>query len=143
MNSLYVLSLVLLLAGFSAAAQGVSSNDSNNASWYRDVALSPDGKTILFTHMGDIYSVPSKGGTALPLTISPAWEGNPVWSPDGKQITFVSDSYGNLDIFVLPVTGGQSTRLTFHSGDDTPNRFFSRQFSCFIYVFTLRSIKYQ
>lgn len=123
MSPLYVLSLVLLLIGFSTTAQSFTSNEPNNPSWYRDVALSPDGKTILFTHMGDIYSVPSKGGTAIPLTISPSWEGNPVWSSDGKNIAFASDHYGNLDIFLLPATGGQSTRLTFHSGDDIPTDF--------------------
>jgi len=42
--------------------------------WLRYTAISPDGKTILFSYNGDIYSVPSSGGTAIPLTLSDDYE---------------------------------------------------------------------
>ena len=94
-----------------------------NSDWYRQTAISPDGKSILFTYMGDIYSVASEGGQARALTIHSAWEGHPVWSRDGKQIAFASDRHGNMDVFVMPATGGKATRLTRHSAHDVPSDF--------------------
>ena len=94
-----------------------------NSDWFRHSAISPDGKTVVFSYMGDIYSAPSKGGKAKALTIHKAWEGHPVWSRDGKHLAFASDRHGNLDVFVMPATGGKSTRLTHHSTNDVPSDF--------------------
>ena len=96
-----------------------------NSDWFRHSAISPDGKTILFSCKGDIYSVAAEGGKATPLTIHNAWEGHPVWSRDGKQIAFASDRHGNLDVFVMPSGGGKATRLTQHSANDIPSDFSS------------------
>jgi tricorn protease len=93
--------------------------------WLRYPAISPDGKTVLFTYKGDIYSVPSSGGTAEPLTMSETYEFAPVWSHDGKSIAFASDRYGNFDVFVMPATGGEGKRLTFHSNGEIPTSFSS------------------
>jgi tricorn protease len=91
--------------------------------WLRYPALSPDGKTIAFTYKGNIYSVPSAGGAATPLTIGEGYDFAPVWSHDGRNIAFASDRYGNFDVYVMPSTGGEAQRLTFHSGDETPSTF--------------------
>ncbi len=91
--------------------------------WLRYSAISPDGKTILFNYKGDIYSVASEGGTAVPLTISESFEFSPVWSKDGKSIAFASDRYGNFDVFVMPSSGGEAKRLTYHSGNEIPSSF--------------------
>ncbi len=86
-------------------------------------AISPDGQTILFSYKGDIYSVPAKGGSAVPLTISESYEFAPVWSHDGRWIAFASDRYGNFDVFVMPATGGEARRLTYFSGNEIPSSF--------------------
>jgi len=91
--------------------------------WHRHPALSPDGSTIIFSHAGDLYTVPTSGGRAVPLTVHEAYETRPVWSPDGSMIAFASDRYGNFDVFVMPATGGEATRLTFNSADDLPSDF--------------------
>ena len=91
--------------------------------WMRYPAISPDGQTILFSYKGDIYSVSAKGGTAVPLTISESYEYAPVWSHDGKWIAFASDRYGNFDVFVMPATGGEARRLTYHSNNEVPSTF--------------------
>lgn len=91
--------------------------------WLRYPAISPDGKTILFNYKGDIYKVPSSGGTAVPVTLSDSYEYGAVWSNDGSQIAFASDRYGNFDVFIMPAMGGESTRLTFHSNNETPSCF--------------------
>ncbi|HSK13245.1 MAG TPA: hypothetical protein VK907_08510, partial [Phnomibacter sp.] len=109
-------SLVALLFTFFASAQ-------SEALWLRYPAISPDGSTIVFTYKGDLYRVPSTGGTATLLTMHEAHDHNAVWSPDGKQIAFASDRYGNFDVFIMPATGGEAKRLTFHSAGEVPFAF--------------------
>jgi tricorn protease len=88
--------------------------------WLRYPAISPDGKTIVFTYKGDLYRVPSSGGMATLMTMHEAHDFKPVWSHDGKTIAFASDRFGNFDVFVIPAAGGKARRLTFHSADEYP-----------------------
>ena len=88
--------------------------------WVRYPSISPDGKTVVFTYKGDLFSVPVNGGEARQLTFHKAHDFKAVWSRDGKSIAFASDRYGNFDIYTIPAAGGQATRLTFHSNDERP-----------------------
>ena len=94
-----------------------------NPGWLRYSAISPDGKTIVFTYKGDLYRVPAAGGIATALTIHEAHDFMPVWSHDGKSIAFASDRYGNFDIFIIPAEGGEAKRLTYHSAQEYPYEF--------------------
>lgn len=94
-----------------------------NVRWLRYPAISPDGTSILFSYMGDIFVVPSAGGAAIPLTISESYEFSPVWSHNGKSIAFASDRYGNFDVFIMPSKGGEAKRLTAHSTSEIPGSF--------------------
>lgn len=94
-----------------------------NPLWMRYPAISPDGKTIVFSYQGDLYKVSSDGGDAVPLTINEAHDYMPVWSHDGKWIAFASDRYGNMDVYVMPSEGGEAKRLTYYSGSDLPSDF--------------------
>ncbi|MCB9304450.1 MAG: PD40 domain-containing protein [Lewinellaceae bacterium] len=95
----------------------------DNPLWLRYPAISPDGKTIVFTYKGDLYRAPSEGGLAYPLTLHDAYDHMPVWSHDGKYIAYASDRYGNFDVFLMPAEGGPSERLTYHSAGDYPSDF--------------------
>jgi Tol biopolymer transport system component/C-terminal processing protease CtpA/Prc len=100
-----------------------SSARAEEALWLRAAAIAPDGKTVAFSYRGDLWTVPVAGGAATPITVAAAYDASPVWSPDGKQLAFASDRYGNFDVFVMPASGGEAKRLTFHSADDTPTSF--------------------
>jgi len=91
--------------------------------WLRYPAISPDGQTIVFEYGGDLFTIATEGGIAMPLTSNPAYDYQAVWSPDSKTIAFASDRHGNFDIFTIPATGGSPKRLTFYSGSETPSSF--------------------
>ena len=78
-------------------------------------ALSPDGKTVAFDWNGDIWTAPVEGGLARPLTSHPARDMSPRFSPDGKEIAFVSEREGVPQVFVMPAIGGVPRQMTFHS----------------------------
>lgn len=96
---------------------------SQEALWLRYPALSPDGSTIVFEYQGDLYTVNSHGGLAQILTLHPAYDYMPIWSPDGKTIAFASNRFGNFDIYSIPADGGKPIRLTFHSANEKPSCF--------------------
>jgi Tol biopolymer transport system component/C-terminal processing protease CtpA/Prc len=84
----------------------------------RQPAIKNDGSLVAFSFQGDIWTVSSKGGKATRLTIHEAYESNPIFSPDGKQIAFSGARFGNNDLFVMPTDGGVPKRLTYHSAQD-------------------------
>src|SRR3954447_5759700 len=65
--------------------------------------LSPDGKLVAFSYLGDIWVVDAVGGGARPVTMHEKHDINPVFSPDGRKIAFSSNRHGNYDVFVVPV----------------------------------------
>ena len=120
MKSLAAFALLLV----ATLARGQSpADDPAAAQWIRYPAISPDGKTIVFAFRGHLFTVPSAGGKAEPLTSGPARDFQPVWSPDGKSIAYASDAYGNFDVFLIPAAGGAPVRLTTHSADEVPTGF--------------------
>lgn len=84
----------------------------------RSPALSPDGKTVAFSYLGDLWTVDANGGNARHITMHEKHDFNPVFSPDGQWIAFSSNRHGQYDVFVIPVKGGRPKRLTFDSADD-------------------------
>ncbi len=78
-------------------------------------ALSPDGSILAFVWRRDIWTVPVEGGTAQQLTQHPANDDQPHFSPDGKEIAFVSDRDRGRQIYVMPAQGGNPKQLTFHT----------------------------
>jgi tricorn protease len=80
--------------------------------------ISPDGKQIAFSYLGDIWTVEAIGGVARPVTMHEAHDYFPVFSPDGRQIAFTSNRHGSYDVYVVAAVGGKPTRLTFDSGGD-------------------------
>jgi tricorn protease len=80
--------------------------------------LTPDGQTVVFSFEGDLWKANVNNGQALRLTAMQGYETSPRVSPDGKWIAFTGRQYGNGDIFVMPVNGGEVKQLTHHSSND-------------------------
>ena len=111
------------LLALAASTAGAQAPAAAGAGWLRYPAISPDGRTIVFTYKGDLYRVPAAGGTASALTVHAAHDFMPVWSHDGRQIAFASDRHGNFDVWVIPAEGGAARRLTHHSAPEYPYDF--------------------
>ena len=74
--------------------------------------VSPDGKTIIFDLVGDLYSIPFRGGEAKRITSGIAFDSQPVFSPDGKMISFISDRGGSENLWVSDLDGSNPKQLT-------------------------------
>lgn len=81
-------------------------------------ALTPDGKTVVFCFEGDLWRSDIATGQAFRLTAMQGYETNPKVSPDGRWIAFTGRQYGNADVYLMPVNGGEIKQITFHSGGD-------------------------
>ena len=79
---------------------------------WMNIDISPDGKTIVFDLLGDIYTMPMSGGTATQLTSDIAWQMQPRFSPDGKHIAFTSDQGGGDNIWVMDLNGENQSAVT-------------------------------
>ena len=74
--------------------------------------VSPDGQTIVFDMLGDLYAMPISGGTAVRLTEGMGHDMQPRFSPDGERIVFVSDRSGDNNVWLMPAAGGEPTQLS-------------------------------
>ncbi|WP_347302774.1 amidohydrolase family protein [Croceibacterium sp. TMG7-5b_MA50] len=83
----------------------------SEGSWM-DLDVSPDGGTIAFTLLGDIYTMPIGGGTPTRIAEGLAWEVQPRFSPDGQRIAFTSDRGGGDNIWVMNRDGTDKRQVT-------------------------------
>jgi imidazolonepropionase-like amidohydrolase/Tol biopolymer transport system component len=122
----------LLLCAMSATAWAQDSDtddakswDVNNPGWdtkevsfttdegtWMNLDVSPDGQTIVFDMLGDIYTMPIDGGEAQPLRRGLAYEIQPRFSPDGSKISFTSDAGGGDNIWVMNADGSDAKQIT-------------------------------
>ena len=109
---------LLALSAFTFICAAISAQDS--PLWLRKNAISPDGEQVAFAYKGNIYVVESDGGQARQITSNPAYDTDPLWSPDGESIIFASYRNKSKDIYRIPATGGAPVRLTSHPGNETP-----------------------
>jgi tricorn protease len=111
----------LLLAAVAALLVALSARGQEPIRFARTPDISPDGRLVAFSYLGDIWTVETIGGVARPVTLHEAHDAYPVFSPDGKQIAFSSNRNGSYDLYVVSAQGGRPRRLTFDSAADIAN----------------------
>jgi Tol biopolymer transport system component/imidazolonepropionase-like amidohydrolase len=116
--------------GFSLEAQGPSAqakdpmqeglplrpgrtvNFTTDRGHWMSVDVSPDGQTLVFDLLGDLYTMPIAGGRATPLTRGMAFDGQPRFSPDGRKIAFVSDRDGGWNVWTISLDKRDTVQVT-------------------------------
>ena len=117
MKHVLALSLASLLLGSTLGAEASA------PLWLRHQQISPDGRSIAFCYQGDIYTVPTAGGSAQRITSNAAYDGTPIWSPDSKRLAFSSDREGGKDVYIISTDGSGLRRLTYNSTKEIPVAF--------------------
>jgi len=89
-----------------------------------DPQLSPDGRTVAFVvtqadmkanfRNSDLWIVSTDGGAPQQLTRGPKRDDQPLWSPDGRNIAFISDRDGKPQIYLISPSAGEAYKLTDH-----------------------------
>ncbi|PYU30218.1 MAG: amidohydrolase, partial [Acidobacteria bacterium] len=92
----------------------------DEATWL-SLDVSPDGRTIVFELLGDLYTLPIEGGAAKHLTSGLAFDSQPRYSPDGKWIAFLSDREGSENVWIIKADGTDPKQLS----KDTSSEFAS------------------
>src|SRR4249920_3397694 len=94
--------------------------NTKEGSWM-SLDISPDGKSIVFDLMGDIYTMPATGGKATPVTTGLAYDVHPRYSPDGKRILFISDRNGADNVWYIDMEKKDTVRLTSSTNEYFPS----------------------
>ncbi|MBI1765714.1 MAG: PD40 domain-containing protein [Acidobacteria bacterium] len=116
-------SIISALFCFSALALGLAAAQSRQEIKLTQgtniaVALSPDGKTLVFDLQGTLWRMPATGGKATAITDEFNDARQPAWSPDGKRLAFQSYRDGNFHLWTVAPDGKQLTQLTSGTFDD-------------------------
>lgn len=114
MKSLRLLLFMLIFAGFNTLAYSLQTD----LYFTSHPTLTPDGQTIIYSYDGDLWKIPAAGGMASRITAMDGIETRPSVSPDGKWLAFSSNKFGNWDVFVTPIDGGDIRQLTWHQSSD-------------------------
>ena len=109
-GTLIRIAMILAAMPILAAAQA------GNATLFRQPTI--NANEIVFVYAGDLWRVSRNGGSAERLTSNVGTETNPIFSPDGSMVAFTGEYDGNVDVYVVPASGGEPRRITYHAGND-------------------------
>ena len=90
--------------------------DTDEGTWI-SVDVAPDGRTIVFDLLGDLYSVSATGGAARAVTQGLAFDTQATYSPDGSWIAFVSDRSGADNVWISRPDGTDGRPISASDGD--------------------------
>ena len=85
--------------------------DTDEGTWL-SLSPSPDGRTILFDMLGDLYTLPMEGGEARRITNGLPFDSQPIYSPDGQWMAFTSDRDGAENVWIAKVDGSEPKQLS-------------------------------
>lgn len=100
------------------ALQSLTKAQSQEAYFTSYPTLTPDGKTVIFSYEGDLWKADIDNPVAVRLTAMQGEETSPRVSADGKWLAFSSNQFGNNDVYIMPLAGGEIKQLTWHEAND-------------------------
>lgn len=120
--------VLAVLSGFGVSAQEKASKNpeqeglplevgrhlrytASEGSWM-SVDVSPDGRTLVFDHLGDLFTVPLEGGAATRLTRGMGFDTQPRFSPDGRHVLFTSDRDGGENLWIIATDLSDTVQVT-------------------------------
>ena len=127
--SVCVLSIVVMGSSFAAEAkekgdtlplQGKTETlafSTDEGSWL-SIDIAPNGKTLIFDLLGDLYVLPLQGGKAERITSGLGFDSQPMFSPNGEWIAFISDRSGSDNLWIARPDGSDARRLSDESQAD-------------------------
>jgi tricorn protease len=78
-----------------------------------DYSLDPSGRRIVLSIHGEIFTAPVEEGDLTQVTDGPARDQSPVYSPDGKQVAYISDKSGREEVYLASPDGaGEAQKMT-------------------------------
>jgi len=108
---------------------------------WTSLSISPDGKTLLFDLMGDIYSLPIEGGNATIVTKGMAYDNHPSYSPDGKRILFISDRGGSENLWYIDIDKKDTIALSEENNQNFPGAVYTPDGNYIVYTKGRRNTK--
>ena len=103
--------------------------------------ISPDGETLLFDLMGDLYTMPATGGNATAITKGMAYDVHPRYSPDGRKILFISDRDGADNVWYIDTEKKDTVQLTKDQNQYFPSACWTPDGEYIVYVKGRRNTK--
>lgn len=99
----------------------VLSFTTDEGSWL-SIDVTPEGDSLVFDLLGDLYRLPIEGGEAVRITSGLGYDSQPVISPDGELIAFISDRDGATNLWVANIDGTEARQLSSerHAGMISP-----------------------
>ena len=85
--------------------------DTDEGTWL-SLDVSPDGRTIVFELLGDLYTLPIAGGEATRITSGLPFDSQPRYAPDGKRLVFLSDRDGAENVWTCDADGTRPRQVT-------------------------------
>jgi Tol biopolymer transport system component len=113
---------------------------SKEGSWM-SLDISPDGQTLVFDLMGDLYTVPVTGGKATAITKGLAYDVHPRYSPDGKKILFISDRSGADNVWYIDLEKKDTIQVTKDENQYFPSACWTPDGEYIVYAKGRRNIK--
>ena len=112
----FTVALSTAVAELPLRAERMIEFETSEGTWM-STGVSPHGGTIVFDLLGDLYLLDTDGGQARVLTRGAAFDSQPVFSPDGQWVLFVSDRSGAENFWTVSLDGATFRQWSFHTGN--------------------------
>ena len=98
------------------SAKTIKTIQHEETNWRTKPDISPDGTRLVYSsYLGrnwhQLWMIPAQGGYAMPLTYGDYDNTCPRWSPDGKQIAFISNREGNTSLWLINSFTGEERKV--------------------------------